>query len=309
MAEKSADKKKLILQTAFQLFSTKGARATSMQEIAELCGISKGSLYLQFKSKEELELDVCSYCYKIFEDKFMQVDEDKDLSPKDRLRKQLAVLLSQVMELREYLIMQFLDFAGSGKMPTQPDSVRQNNIKLIKMVEVKLKQIYGPEITPYTGDLLLLIHGMLGSYIRLLLMPQLPLPFERIPDHLLGLLDSTAETYMRTAPAPLIPDDAVIRWMEQDAFSFPKTPRHPLLVIKQIKHELQQADIEAHLRDEANESLSILEEEMIEPKPRRAILQGMLHNLKPLQEQTDLKDSYEELEQMVTLHLLPERDR
>ena len=55
MADKNATRQELIIKTAMQLFAVKGSSSTSMQEIAELCGISKGSLYLVFKSKEELE--------------------------------------------------------------------------------------------------------------------------------------------------------------------------------------------------------------------------------------------------------------
>ncbi|MFD1903552.1 TetR/AcrR family transcriptional regulator [Paenibacillus rhizoplanae] len=61
-------RKEQIIKTAMQLFAVKGSSSTSMQEIAELCGISKGSLYLIFKSKEELERSIYIYCFRMIHD-------------------------------------------------------------------------------------------------------------------------------------------------------------------------------------------------------------------------------------------------
>jgi len=49
-------KKQLIMDKALELFAEQGFEATSVQQITERCGISKGAFYLSFKSKEELIL-------------------------------------------------------------------------------------------------------------------------------------------------------------------------------------------------------------------------------------------------------------
>jgi len=48
-----------ILSAAQELFSEKGFKGTTVQEISERAGLSKGTVYLYFKSKEELYLSVC----------------------------------------------------------------------------------------------------------------------------------------------------------------------------------------------------------------------------------------------------------
>lgn len=48
------DKRELILEAALELFRQNGFRRTSMEDIAEAADIAKGTLYLYFKSKEEL---------------------------------------------------------------------------------------------------------------------------------------------------------------------------------------------------------------------------------------------------------------
>lgn len=47
-------KKQLIIENAIELFSEQGVEATSIQQITDKCGISKGAFYLSFKSKDEL---------------------------------------------------------------------------------------------------------------------------------------------------------------------------------------------------------------------------------------------------------------
>ena len=49
-------KKQLIMEKALELFAKQGFEATSVQQITEHCGISKGAFYLSFKSKDELIL-------------------------------------------------------------------------------------------------------------------------------------------------------------------------------------------------------------------------------------------------------------
>lgn len=49
-------KRDLIMERALELFSEHGFEATSVQQITERCGISKGAFYLYFKSKDELIL-------------------------------------------------------------------------------------------------------------------------------------------------------------------------------------------------------------------------------------------------------------
>jgi TetR/AcrR family fatty acid metabolism transcriptional regulator len=47
-------KKQEILQAAIQAFASKGAAATKIHDIAEAAGVSQGTIYLYFDSKEEI---------------------------------------------------------------------------------------------------------------------------------------------------------------------------------------------------------------------------------------------------------------
>lgn len=84
MNDKTIDKQEQIIKIAMQLFAVKGSSSTSMQEIAELCGISKGSLYLVFKSKEELERSIFLYCYRMIRDPLLREEQETRRTPREK---------------------------------------------------------------------------------------------------------------------------------------------------------------------------------------------------------------------------------
>ena len=50
---KKAERKEQLLQTAYELFLSKGYESVSVDEIIKKAGIAKGTYYYYFKSKEE----------------------------------------------------------------------------------------------------------------------------------------------------------------------------------------------------------------------------------------------------------------
>ncbi|ABS62235.1 transcriptional regulator, TetR family [Parvibaculum lavamentivorans DS-1] len=54
-----ADKREVIISSALDLFRHYGYRRTSMEDIARAAAVAKGTLYLYFKSKDELFEAIC----------------------------------------------------------------------------------------------------------------------------------------------------------------------------------------------------------------------------------------------------------
>ncbi len=49
--------KSKVLQEAITLFNTKGYRATSLSDITNATGLTKGAIYRHFENKEQLEIE------------------------------------------------------------------------------------------------------------------------------------------------------------------------------------------------------------------------------------------------------------
>lgn len=287
MTDKTAEKRKQILVTALQLFSTNGVAATSMQEIAEVCGMSKGSLYLHFKSKEELEKSIYEYIILRIRDEVFRLDQGSELSPKEQLRRQAEVLLMHFLEVREFLLKQMHDKPGPGTAPFDHECAMQKAGDAMNWFRIKLRTVYGAEIEPYTLEIAMFVGGMLGSYMRFLFLPGLPLNVSILSRHLVSMLDDVTASLLRRQPEPLIPLEA---WESLNGIRAEEAhfSRHPLAVIKALKGKLKELAIDPVLRSDAQDSLDLLEKELTGSRPRRVVLKGMLANLEPVHGLEDL---------------------
>jgi AcrR family transcriptional regulator len=94
----SDQRKDQILNAAEQVFTKKGLDQTRMDDIAEKTGLSKGTLYLYFKSKDDLIIAILD---RIFQGAFKQLDARK----KDQLSATEAVAQFTEEAIRDYKYM------------------------------------------------------------------------------------------------------------------------------------------------------------------------------------------------------------
>jgi AcrR family transcriptional regulator len=79
------DQREMILSHAAQLFASRGYSATSMNEVAVACGLSKPTLYHYFRDKYALLVDICDGHVSRLEDLVEEVAAEQ-LPPDQRLR-------------------------------------------------------------------------------------------------------------------------------------------------------------------------------------------------------------------------------
>ncbi len=75
-----------ILKHSIKLFKIHGYYNTSMANIAEACGLIKGSIYHHFKSKEEIGLESLKYIHNYFIKEIYSFAYQDNLSDKEKLR-------------------------------------------------------------------------------------------------------------------------------------------------------------------------------------------------------------------------------
>lgn len=102
-AIKSQQTRKLLLDTALEMFGTKGFDNVTIDEITEKCGVSKGAFYTHFKSK-----------YDVFAVKFKDIDQfyesfeskiDASFSTKQKI---ILAYKEQMIYLRDEIGLDFL---------------------------------------------------------------------------------------------------------------------------------------------------------------------------------------------------------
>ncbi len=87
-----------IIQQSLQLFRRKSYHTTSIADIAESCGLLKGSIYHYFSSKEALMKAVINNVHEYFTANVFSIAYDETLSPFQRMEKMFkkskSILLS-----------------------------------------------------------------------------------------------------------------------------------------------------------------------------------------------------------------------
>src|SRR5580692_1194158 len=89
---RTGDKRERILEAAVRVFAKKGFHATRVSEVAKAAGVADGTIYLYFKSKDQLLVS-------LFEDRverllrFLQTELPKIASASEKLRRIIELQL------------------------------------------------------------------------------------------------------------------------------------------------------------------------------------------------------------------------
>ena len=166
-----------ILGHTHQLFMEKGYVDTSVQDILERSGISKGTFYKYFSSKSELLLSLLS-----------SLQESLILQ-----REKVAIeYKGDNQKVFEEQIIFMLNFAEQNKIPEMIESTLiLNEIKTFQYIEElktatfnwiyeRLQQIFPSKTFPYLFDGAVLLEGMLNNIFKMNKALNYPLPIEQI---------------------------------------------------------------------------------------------------------------------------------
>ena len=116
MSEKSAQKRKYILEKAREVFAEKGYKNVTMKDVVEACDISRGGLYLYFSSVEELFLSVLAD--ESFEDEdSLSVSFDNDASAGDMLALFLKEQKKEILRKKNSLVIASYEYFSEKSIP------------------------------------------------------------------------------------------------------------------------------------------------------------------------------------------------
>jgi AcrR family transcriptional regulator len=103
------ERRRQILDAALLVFAQKGFHAANVSDVASQAGVSQGTIYWYFESKEALLENVVSEGFQNLIRPFMDMLRDETVSPLERLRATLSETLTWSMEHAEQLrlVLQF----------------------------------------------------------------------------------------------------------------------------------------------------------------------------------------------------------
>lgn len=256
-------KKQLIMEKSLELFAKQGFEATSVQQITEHCGISKGAFYLSFKSKDELILALI--------DHFMiQVTSDIDYTVKNTNCDELLYSFYYAMftsfhkhsDFAKILIKEQMHSFNEELISKMHYYDKLNEQIILSMIE----RLYGQEIQHIKYDLIYCIKGFMNTYSQLFLFFNVPLDMELLSRSLVEKTNLLA----RHTTIPFISEE-LIQMFKQPTNE--EVTREQLIEIMEQKIEEIEESIE-------KESLILLQQQLLEPTLVPAIVKGLLENIR-----------------------------
>jgi AcrR family transcriptional regulator len=256
-------KKQLIMEKALELFAKQGFEATSVQQITEHCGISKGAFYLSFKSKDELIISLI--------DHFMnQIVSDIDYLVRTTKSERL------LYEFYFAIYDSFQKHSDFAKVLLMEQSQTLNKELFLKMryydklfernILSMIERLYGVTITETKYDLMFSIKGFMNHYSQLFVFFNVPLNLELLAESLVEKTNLLAQH----AKIPFISKDLVqiLEPVNEDV-----SVERMVNMIEEITEEMGES-IE-------KESLIEIKKQLVEPPTySKAIMKGLLENIR-----------------------------
>lgn len=257
-------KRQLIINQAIEIFAKKGFESTSIQEITEQCGISKGAFYLSFKSKDELIISIIDHFMSQLTD-----DIDRVVNTEQHNEKKIFMFYFSIFQFMEkhrsfalIFAMEQMHHLGKEIFVKMTAYDQQFSIYILQLLE----KVYGVAISSIKYDLLLCIKGFIKAYSGLIILQKSPNDITLLSHSLVDKTNSLA-------------NHAKIAYISENMFQHLSTTISHTLTMQQIIEEINQL-LQGKEDQLESESLRILLDQLQNEMPSQAIIRGMVSNLK-----------------------------
>jgi AcrR family transcriptional regulator len=275
------EKQMKLIESGMKLFATKGYHRTSVQEITSEAGVSKGSFYVYFQSKEEFMLTAYQYFYTQIKEKIERVKLE-NLPPAESLAKQITVWLQYIYEHKDFIILHMkenISIAGNVD-----DWAKEIKVDSYHWMRENIENIYGKQaIKAILLDLVIQMEGLLQSYTKWKIVDDVNLEVDQVGPFLVRRLDDLVKGMQERQEAPLIPLEQISADYEarmQACRSCRSIPETLLL----LKNKVQLLALPSEKIDKLQEVIEVLEMELAKEDWQPVLIQGLLAHFKSISE-------------------------
>ena len=135
MGEKSAQKRKLIVDKARAVFAEKGYKSVTMKDIVDACDISRGGLYLYFSSTEELFLAVLADERDEDDEEAIDAALSGEASAGDMLALFLKEQKKEILRKKNNLTVATYEFFSVHKVSAQDNPLKNEFDTAVRIIE------------------------------------------------------------------------------------------------------------------------------------------------------------------------------
>ncbi|SDM90617.1 TetR/AcrR family transcriptional regulator [Sediminibacillus halophilus] len=270
------EKRMEIIQSAIKCFSRKGYFSTSMQEIADDCGVSKGLLYKLFDSKEDLLIQVFESNHKRMFEKARTIYLDKTLVPREVFKQSILIELEGMFENKDFFNILYKSLPKENNRELLALSKR-TRAAMLSWHRKLLRDAYQDKVEPIIWDLTVTLQGIIKEFVQLTVQEEKPVNLYRIAEYIVDTLDTAVEKH---SGKQAVLTNELMREYETFQFDLEPFERNEQLekLFGQLKEQL--VSLPKQERSELCDAIDLMEQEVKEEKPRDFLLQALLSYLK-----------------------------
>ncbi|NRD76226.1 TetR/AcrR family transcriptional regulator [Bacillus sp. BRMEA1] len=157
------DRKQHVINKAHQLFIDKGFQATSIQDILEYSGISKGTFYNYFSSKSELLMAIFKSLRKDIDNQVNELLIGQNRSDIGIFIKQIEL---QMKANRKYKLMALFEEVFVSNDEALKEFMKAGHLLHLRWVFQRFLDIFGEEKKPYLLDCSIMFLGILHLNLK-----------------------------------------------------------------------------------------------------------------------------------------------
>jgi AcrR family transcriptional regulator len=152
------DRKQHVIEKAHQLFVDKGYQNTSIQDILEFSGISKGTFYNYFSSKNELLIAVFTSIFKKMDRERTELLIGQDPADIEIFIKQIELQMRSNQKNSVFTLFEEVFFSNDNELK---EFLKQGQFMMLRWLYNRFIDLFGEEKQPYLMDCAIMFMGIL----------------------------------------------------------------------------------------------------------------------------------------------------
>ncbi|SFM40854.1 transcriptional regulator, TetR family [Paenibacillus sp. 1_12] len=270
--------KQEVVRSATRLFKERGFLEITIQDIAEDCGIAKGSVYKFFPSKEDLFSEVFDQCHNAYFDQVEDLKRLPGLSSKEQFLQQIVLRFRYFIKYK-FILVEFTELPIQQDPKFQPLRHKVRG-RLIRWHMECLEQMYGEEIKPFLWDLVSMYRAILKEYLLWIIYEEKLLSLEETANFILDKLNVLVKHMVASNSIPLLKQvsfERYINWGLEDRQEEKEEVLYDLFMRIDTTLDLVQSGAEHRM--ELRELLNFIRAEVSNPEPNNPLIQASLFYL------------------------------
>lgn len=265
------ERKLHVIKVAHQLFINKGFHTTSIQDILDASGISKGTFYNYFSSKNELFKEVFTSLYVDLEKEREAILNGKDRTSLDPFIQQMEF---QLRKNRANRVLPLFEEAFFSKDEELKQFITGVQIKTINWVFNRFIDIFGEQKKAYLLDGAIMFMGLLHQNLRYEALAHgkndnLQLVVQFTVDKIVHIIEESYRT-----KSQLFEPELINNWIPKDQNKHENLRRRLREEIETLKGKLGENEMKYV------ELVEFIEDELIDAKkPRKFLIESTLNTL------------------------------